>query len=119
MNGRTIYRLRDIVDAIDKIDQLLEGKTLADVQSDPFLRPAFERFLEILSEASRHIPDAIKDAAPGMPWRRIADIGNHLRHAYHKVDAELLWLLHSNGELARLRTVAAEFAVGLEGRSDK
>ena len=119
MNGRTIYRLRDIVDAIDKIDQLLEGRTLADVQSDPFLRAAFERFLEILSEASRHIPAEMKDAAPQMAWRRIADIGNHLRHAYHKVDAELLWLLHSSGELARLRKVAADFAAGLEDRSDK
>ena len=56
MGERTIYRLRDIVDAIDKIDTLLNGKTFADVQSDAFLRAAFERFLEILSEASRHIP---------------------------------------------------------------
>ena len=31
MGERTIYRLRDIVGAIDKIDTLLNGKTFTDV----------------------------------------------------------------------------------------
>ncbi len=60
MDGRTVYRLHDIVDAIDQIDQLLEGKSFADLQADRVVRAAFERFLEILSEASRHIPDELK-----------------------------------------------------------
>ena len=114
MDERTIYRLRDIVDAIDKIDLLLKEKTFTDVQSDAFLRAAFERFLEILSEASRHIPPEMKNTAPDMKWRRIADIGNHIRHAYHRVDAEILWRLYADGELARLRDVTAAFAAGLQ-----
>lgn len=116
MVGRTIWRLRDIVDAVDKIDMLLDGRRFADMQADPFMRAAFERFLEILSEASRHIPPEMKQTAPDIPWRRIADIGNHLRHAYHRVDAEILWLLHADGELARLKVVAAAFVAGLDSR---
>lgn len=49
-----------------------------------------ERALEIISEASRRLPEDWKAARPGIPWRRIADIGNHLRHAYQRVDAEIL-----------------------------
>lgn len=109
MNDRTIFRLQDIRDAIDQIDLLLSGKTFADLQSDRILRAAFERFLEILSEASRHIPSALKEGAPDLPWRRIGDIGNHLRHAYNRVDAEILWNLHGSGELARLREVIEQF----------
>jgi uncharacterized protein with HEPN domain len=26
-----------------------------------------------------------------MPWRRMADLGNRLRHAYHRVDPDVLW----------------------------
>ncbi|WP_394892866.1 DUF86 domain-containing protein [Mesorhizobium sp. AaZ16] len=89
MEDRAVYRLRDIIDAIDQIYLLLEGKTFADVQKDRILRAAFERFLEILSEASRHLPAELKAKAPETPWRRIGDIGNHLRHAYNRVDAEI------------------------------
>ena len=116
MNDRTVYRLRDIIDAIDQIDRLLKGKTFTDTQTDRVLRAAFERFLEILSEASRHIPPELKEMAPDTPWRRIGDIGNHLRHAYQRVDAELLWHLHADGSLADLRSVVAEFLIIWEKR---
>jgi len=118
MTDRTIYRLRDIIDAISQIDLLLDGKIFADVQTDRVLRAAFERFLEILSEASRHIPAELKDQAPETPWRRIGDIGNHLRHAYNRVDAEILWNLYANGDLADLRRVALEFIAGFEKQPD-
>lgn len=46
MEDRTIFRLRDIDDAIGQIKLLLTGKVFADIQSDRVLRAAFERFLE-------------------------------------------------------------------------
>jgi uncharacterized protein with HEPN domain len=117
VKDRTIYRLHDIIDAIDQIDRLLKDKTFKDAQTDRVLRAAFERFLEILSEASRHIPPELKELAPDMPWRRIGDIGNHLRHAYQRVDAEILWNLYADGSLAKLRNVTAEFLVIWDKRS--
>ena len=109
MADRTLYRLQDIVDAIDQINLLLTGKSLDDVTGDRVLRAAFERFLEILSEASRHIPEAMKKRASEIPWSRVGDIGNHLRHAYHRVDAEILWKIHENGELSQLRAAVSKF----------
>jgi uncharacterized protein with HEPN domain len=47
-----------------------------------------ERLIEIISEASRRLPDALKDQHPHLPWRDIAGIGNHLRHAYQRVDEQ-------------------------------
>jgi len=82
MADRTERRLRDMLDAIEQIERMLAEKTLEDLNGDRYLRAAYERFLEILSEASRHVPPDLKDAFPDIPWRRIADIGNHLRHAY-------------------------------------
>ena len=108
MNARHRARLRDIIEAIDQIDQLLEGRDLADLTSNKIFRAAFERFLEIVSEASRHLPADLKDGAPETPWRRIADLGNHLRHAYQTVDIEILWALYRKGELTSLRAVARE-----------
>lgn len=103
MADRTLYRLRDIVESIDRINALLARSDFDDLFDDHVRRAAFERFLEILSEASRHIPEEMKAMEPSVPWRRVADIGNHLRHAYHKVDFEVLWNTWKTGELADLR----------------
>ncbi|MGN6584265.1 MAG: HepT-like ribonuclease domain-containing protein [Rhizobiaceae bacterium] len=114
MKDRTVFRLRDIIDAIEQIDALLADKSFEDIQQDRVTRAAFERFLEILSEASRHVPQALKNEAPDIAWRRVADIGNHLRHTYHRVDAEILWNLHTEGELAHLRNVVLRFLTRME-----
>ena len=89
--GREAFRLGDILETITDIRGLLRGRELADVERDRVVRDAFERFLEIISEASRHLPEAMKGRHPDIPWRQIADLGNHLRHAYHRSDAEILW----------------------------
>lgn len=109
MEDRTRYRLNDIVDAIDQIGSLLQGKSYEHLVSDKVTKAAFERFLEILSEASRHIPDDMKAGRPDIPWRRISDIVNHLRHAYDRVDSEILWEVYASGELATLRDSVVEF----------
>lgn len=93
--GRSRQRLNDIVDAIDQIEALLSSRDIVDVERDRVVRAAFERFLEIVSEASRHVPDGLKAEAFEVPWRRVADLGNHLRHAYQKVDAETLWNIYA------------------------
>ncbi len=93
---RSIWRLRDIKKCIQEIRALLDGKTFEQVQGEPATRAAFERFLEILSEASRHVPDEWKEEHGAIPWRQVADLGNHLRHAYHRTDAEALWLIYEH-----------------------
>ena len=50
-----------------------------------------ERNVEIISEASRRLPDDAKVAEPEGPWREIAGIGNILRHDYGTVRPDVLW----------------------------
>lgn len=104
MQEHVTSRPRHIKDAIDQIETLLADKTVQDMLKDRFLRAAYERFLEIVSEASRHIPASDKQAFPDLPWRQIADIGNHLRHGYTTLDAAILWDIHEKGELKRLHS---------------
>ena len=73
-------RLQDILDAIADVERYTAGKLFADYEADPLLRRAVERWIEIVSEASRHVPQALKDKHPSVPWRQVADIGNIFRH---------------------------------------
>ena len=94
--SRVRFRIEDMLSAISDIRSLLAGKQFDEMYDDRVLRAAFARFLEIISEASRHIPDDPNSLHPTIPWQNIADTGNHLRHAYHRVDARLLWNVYEN-----------------------
>lgn len=59
--------------------------------SDQKTQRAVERCIEVISEASRHIPDAIKAKHPEIPWSDVAAIGNVFRHEYHNVAARIVW----------------------------
>ena len=113
MTDRVRHRLADIIDAIDHIDSLLADKSFDDLESDRIAQAALERFIEIISEASRHVPDSMKNEEKGIPWQSIADIGNHLRHAYHRIDPEIIWRVHGDGHLARLREAAIRMSDSL------
>jgi uncharacterized protein with HEPN domain len=86
-------RLEHILAAIDDIQLLLSNLSADDFAKDKYRRVAVERFFEIISEASRHIPDDVKAQQTAINWRRMADLGNRLRHAYQLVDSQLLWLI--------------------------
>ncbi len=97
MAGRSVFRARDIKQSIVNIRELLAGRDFDDLYDDRNSRAAFERYLEILSEASRSIPQSWRvQFGPDLPWRQIADLGNQLRHAYHRTDTKSLWLLYEN-----------------------
>ena len=81
-------RLRDILQVIDEI---IVGLDLAAYQADVRSRRAVERCIEIVSEASRHIPDKEKARFPDVPWSDIAGIGNIFRHEYHRVADPVVW----------------------------
>ena len=88
-------RLNDMLMAIEESEALLTGVSKEELAKDRVRRLAFERLLEILSEASRHIPEDLRTTVD-VPWRDIADIGSLLRHAYHRVDPDTLWYIAKN-----------------------
>jgi uncharacterized protein with HEPN domain len=83
-------RLVHILAAIDTIQTLIAKKALQDFTNDIPLRLAVERAFEIISEASRRIPENIKARQMTIEWQRMADLGNLLRHAYHRVEPQIL-----------------------------
>jgi len=54
-------------------------------------RLAVERSFEIMCEASRAIPNHVKAQHPEIDWQGMVDFGDRLRHAYHRIDPNLLW----------------------------
>ena len=85
--------LHDILEAIEGIRAAVGSMSLEAYVSSWTTRRAAERAIEIISEASRHLPQSLRASEPDVPWREIASIGNVLRHAYHRVDDEVIYVI--------------------------
>src|SRR5712691_3075248 len=86
-----VPRLTDIIEAIELIRSEMADVTLNAFEPDRRKRWLVERGIEIISEASRRLPDALKARRPGIPWPKVAGIGNVLRHDYEHVAHDVLW----------------------------
>ena len=59
--------------------------------ADPRTVYAVTRCLEIISEASRRLPDDLKARHPSIAWKDMAGAGNIYRHDYEDVAAQHVW----------------------------
>lgn len=73
------------------MEAAVAGKTLADYQSEWVIKHAVQRGIEIISEASRLLPEEAKALHPEIPWPRVRAIGNVLRHEYHGLSDTIIW----------------------------
>ncbi len=99
-------RLRDILENIDAIRSFTTQMDLAEFSRDRRTIYAVTRALEIISEASRRLPEELKQRHPEIDWVAIAAAGNVYRHEYEGVDEAQLWETVQH-ELVTLRQVAA------------
>jgi len=82
-----------IATALSGIRKITEGQTRESFKDDFLVGIGVERLLGIISEASRHIPSELKAKESVINWRELADLGNWLRHAYHRTDPDLIWAM--------------------------
>jgi len=97
-----------MVEAIERIHKVLGDASLESFEADWERQWLVQRGVEIVSEASRHLPAELKARHPLIPWQKVAGIGNVLRHDYGNVAAAVLW------KLARSDLGALELACRVE-----
>jgi uncharacterized protein with HEPN domain len=95
-------RLQDILENIDAIQAFLGDADFAKFTNDRKTLYAVTRALEIISEASRRLPEELKGRHPKIDWLAVAAAGNVYRHEYESVDEVQLWYTVQR-ELAGLR----------------
>jgi uncharacterized protein with HEPN domain len=88
--------LKDIVSAIERIYEKVAHISFESFEADWERRWVVERGAEIISEASRRLPDDLKNRHPNIPWKKVAGIGNVLRHDYDAVSPRILWNMARN-----------------------
>jgi uncharacterized protein with HEPN domain len=67
------------------------GDDLRDIQDDNLHLYAVTRGREIISEASRRLPEALRERHPAIQWKDMAAAGNIDRYEYEDVAAGEVW----------------------------
>ncbi len=82
---------QDILDSINDIESFIEGMDFKDFKNDRKTINAVVRSIEIIGEASKKFPKAIKVKHLDIPWKKIAGMRDKLIHEYFGIDLEILW----------------------------
>jgi hypothetical protein len=86
-----VFRIQDILSSIEKIEKYLKGMTYNQFVKDELTVDGVVRNLEIIGEASKNIPPAIRRANPKIPWEDICGMRDILIHEYFGVDLKIVW----------------------------
>jgi uncharacterized protein with HEPN domain len=95
--GRTyIMYLEDLLHAMNRIAEYIEGMSFADFKKDYKTVDAVIRNFEIIGEAARNIPSEIKEKHAEVPWAEMYLLRNKVSHEYFGIDYEIIWDVASN-----------------------
>lgn len=83
--------LREMLDAIARIHQYVQGTTEAQFRQNLEKQDVVVRRFEVLGEDATHLPVDWKGRHSSIPWRTIADTRNRLIHGYFNVDIAIVW----------------------------
>ena len=96
--GNRTYRmyLEDIQMAMNRIEEYISGLNFIDFKRDYKTVDAVIRNFEIIGEASKNLPQEIKEKYSEIPWREMYLLRNKVTHEYFGVDYEIIWDVASN-----------------------
>lgn len=104
-NPRLIFD--DIEESIGRIHDYLGNDSLDDFSSNHLKIDAVLWNLEKIGEASKNVPEDIKQKYAFVEWRKITDFRNILAHEYFGIDIEIVWDIIKNKLPELLKSIQA------------
>ena len=83
--------LQDILNACQKIQRYTQNLTFGEFSKDDKTIDAVIRNFEIIGQATRKIPDSVKDNNTNIDWQAIIGMRNIIIHDYFGIDLEEVW----------------------------
>ena len=101
-------RLNHIVEALGHVLRFTEGRSRADLDTDPMLTFALLYAIQTVGEAAKKVSQETRDQHSQIPWPVIIEMRHRLVHAYADVDHDILWTTATDAApklLAQVETI--------------
>lgn len=82
--------------SIERIEEYITNSSFDDFKNDYKTVDAVIRNFEIIGEASKNIPNSIKEKYPKVPWPEMYLLRNKVSHEYFGIDYEIIWDVSKN-----------------------
>ena len=83
--------VQDMLAYARQAQEFLRGMDLEQFRQDLQMVMAVTRALEVVGEAARQLPAALRQRYPEIPWSKVIGMRNILIHGYFGVNEEVLW----------------------------
>ena len=90
MERDELLYLRHILDAINTVEEYLQGVSEEQFNKTRLLQDGAIRQIEIIGEAARHISKDMRRTYPEIPWQDVTGMRDKLIHDYFGVDKDRL-----------------------------
>ena len=98
--------LTDIINSVDRIKDYTRNMNYDDFVEGRKTYDAVIHNLQIIGEATKQVPEIIRQKYPDIPWRQVAGLRDVIAHTYFMVNPEIVWNI-INTELNPLRDCIA------------
>ncbi|MBE0426377.1 MAG: DUF86 domain-containing protein [Nitrospirae bacterium] len=83
--------VKDILEAINDIENFVGDMNFEAFSSDKKTRTAVIHEIEIIGEATKNIPIAIRNKYKELPWHDMAKMRDKISHFYFGINYEIVW----------------------------
>ncbi|MBA2123790.1 hypothetical protein B9J78_02460 [bacterium Unc6] len=83
--------LEDVLESMGLIEGYVKDMNFDNFKSDRKTIDAVIRNLEIIGEASKNIPQNMRDAYKDIDWKGIIGLRNRISHEYFGIDFSVIW----------------------------
>jgi uncharacterized protein with HEPN domain len=84
-------RLRDILEALDSLEQIVAGTTESEFLSSDLHYYAVAQLLTVVGEAASRVSPELRERFADVEWRNIVGLRNVLVHQYFGVLRPMVW----------------------------
>jgi uncharacterized protein with HEPN domain len=83
--------LQDIKESMGQIEEYIKGISEEEFKKDKLIQDGVTRRLEIIGEASRNIPRALKEKNKHVPWFDLSQFRDLIAHVYFEASLSRIW----------------------------
>ena len=112
MSRDPALRLEDILEAATAVATYVSGFDYDSFVADRRTVDAVTRNLEIIGETVKHLPSALTDPFPEIPWRAFAGFRDILAHSYFRTEDSIIWdaaTIHNPSLITTVQALLKQF----------
>lgn len=83
--------LEDMLTSMLRIEEYIGEIEFREFKMNYLIVDAIVRNFEIIGEASKNIPEEVKNKHPEIPWKKMYGLRNLIAHEYFGIDYEMIW----------------------------